>query len=30
MYNFGRNGVSMNRHADGEKLLAFAVRCIRD
>jgi uncharacterized protein (TIGR02145 family) len=29
-YNFGRNGVSMNRHADGEKLGAFAVRCIRD
>jgi uncharacterized protein (TIGR02145 family) len=29
-YNFGRNGVSMNRHADGEKLSAFAVRCIRD
>jgi uncharacterized protein (TIGR02145 family) len=29
-YNFGRNGVSMNRHADGEKRGAFAVRCIRD
>ena len=29
-YNFGRNGVSMNRHAGGEKLGAFAVRCIRD
>jgi len=28
--NFGRNGVSMGRHADGEKLRAFAVRCIRD
>jgi uncharacterized protein (TIGR02145 family) len=30
MYNFGRNGVSMNRHADAEKLRWFAVRCIRD
>ena len=30
MYNFGRNGVSMNRHADAEKLRSFAVRCIRD
>ena len=29
-YNFGRNGVSLNRHADGEKLGAFSVRCIRD
>jgi uncharacterized protein (TIGR02145 family) len=29
-YNFGRNGVSMNRHGDGEKLGGFAVRCIRD
>lgn len=29
-YNFGRNGVSMGRHAGGEKLSAFAVRCIRD
>lgn len=29
-YNFGRNGVSMNRHADGEKRGAFAVRCVRD
>lgn len=30
MYNFGRNAVSMNRHADAEKLRALAVRCIRD
>jgi uncharacterized protein (TIGR02145 family) len=30
MYNFGRNGMSMNRHADAEKLSALAVRCIRD
>jgi uncharacterized protein (TIGR02145 family) len=29
-YNFGRNGASMGRHAGGEKLRAFAVRCIRD
>jgi len=30
MYNFGRNGMSMNRHADAEKPEAFAVRCVRD
>lgn len=30
LYNFGKNGVSMGRHADGEKLRGFAVRCIRD
>ena len=30
MYNFGRNGVSMHRHPDAEKVRAFAVRCIRD
>lgn len=30
MYNFGRNGMSMNRHADAEKPEAYAVRCIRD
>ena len=30
IYNFGRHGVSMNRHADAEKLQAYAVRCIRD
>jgi uncharacterized protein (TIGR02145 family) len=29
-YNFGRNGVSMGRHAGGEKLRGFAVRCVRD
>ena len=30
MYNFGRNGLSMNRHADAQKLEAYAIRCIRD
>ena len=30
LYNFGRNGVSLNRHPDGEKLREYAVRCIRD
>ena len=27
-YNLGRGGLSVNRHADGEKMRAFAVRCI--
>jgi uncharacterized protein (TIGR02145 family) len=30
LYNFGRSGQSMNRHSDGEKRRAFAVRCVRD
>jgi uncharacterized protein (TIGR02145 family) len=29
-YNLGRCGQILNRHSDGEKLGAFAVRCIRD
>lgn len=29
-YNLGRNGLTVNRHADGEKLRAFAIRCVRD
>jgi uncharacterized protein (TIGR02145 family) len=29
-YNFGRGGGALNRHSDGEKLRALAVRCIRD
>jgi uncharacterized protein (TIGR02145 family) len=28
-YNFGRGGLSLNRHSDGEKQGAFSVRCIR-
>lgn len=30
MYNFGKNGQSLNRHEDGEKLRAFSVRCLKD
>jgi uncharacterized protein (TIGR02145 family) len=30
MYNLGRNGLSVNRHADAEKLQALAIRCVRD
>jgi uncharacterized protein (TIGR02145 family) len=29
-YNFGRGGLALNRHGDGEKQRAFSVRCIRD
>jgi uncharacterized protein (TIGR02145 family) len=29
-YNLGRGGLAVNRHADGEKPSAFAVRCIGD
>ncbi len=29
-YNLGRNGLSVNRHATGEKSGAFAIRCVRD
>jgi uncharacterized protein (TIGR02145 family) len=30
LYNFGRNGQSLNRHRDGEKTRAFSVRCVRE
>lgn len=30
MYNFGKGGQSLNRHANAEKLWAVAVRCVRD
>jgi hypothetical protein len=30
LYNFGKNGQSLNRHKDGEKLGAFSVRCVRE
>ncbi len=30
LYNLGRNGQIVNRHEDGEKGRAFAVRCIRN
>lgn len=29
-YNFGKNGQSINRHKDGEKLEAVSVRCVRE
>jgi uncharacterized protein (TIGR02145 family) len=29
-YNFGRGGLALNRHGDGEKQRAFSVRCIKD
>lgn len=29
-YNFGKNGQILNRHEDGEKQWAFAVRCLRE
>ena len=29
-YNFGKGGVSLNRHREGEKERAFSVRCIRN
>ena len=28
--NFGRGGLSLGRHSDGEKRRAFSVRCVRD
>jgi len=30
MYNFGKGGQSVNRHASAEKLWGVAVRCVRD
>lgn len=29
-YNFGRGGLSLNRHSDSEKQRAFSVRCVRE
>lgn len=29
-YNFGKGGLSLNRHSDGEKQRAFSVRCVRE
>jgi uncharacterized protein (TIGR02145 family) len=29
-YNFGRGGLALNRHSDGNKQWAFSVRCIRE
>jgi uncharacterized protein (TIGR02145 family) len=30
LYNFGKGGLSLNRHSDGEKQMAFSVRCVRE
>jgi uncharacterized protein (TIGR02145 family) len=30
LYNLGKNGQILNRHEDGEKQQAFAVRCVRE
>ena len=30
LYNFGRGGLILNRHSDGEKQRAFSVRCVRE
>ena len=27
-YNFGKGGLALNRHSDGEKQRAFSVRCV--
>ena len=29
-YNFGKGGLALNRHGDGEKQRAFSVRCVTD
>lgn len=29
-YNLGKGGLILNRHPDGEKERAFAVRCVRN
>ena len=29
-YNFGKGGLALNRHGEGEKLRAFSVRCVRE
>jgi uncharacterized protein (TIGR02145 family) len=29
-YNFGKGGLALNRHSDGEKQSAFSVRCVRE
>jgi len=30
LYNFGKGGLSLNRHHDGDKRMAISVRCVRD
>jgi uncharacterized protein (TIGR02145 family) len=29
-YNFGKGGLSLNRHRDGQKQMALSVRCVRE
>jgi uncharacterized protein (TIGR02145 family) len=29
-YNFGKGGLSLNRHRDGDKRMAASVRCVRE
>jgi uncharacterized protein (TIGR02145 family) len=29
-YNFGRGGLSLNRHREGSKRMAISVRCVRE
>jgi uncharacterized protein (TIGR02145 family) len=29
-YNFGKGGLSLNRHRDGNKQMAISVRCVRE
>jgi uncharacterized protein (TIGR02145 family) len=29
-YNFGKGGLSLNRHRNGNKRMAISVRCVRD
>lgn len=30
LYNFGKGGLSLNRHRDGNKEMALSVRCVRE
>jgi len=30
LYNFGKGGLSLNRHRDGNKQMAVSVRCVRN
>jgi uncharacterized protein (TIGR02145 family) len=29
-YNFGKGGLSLNRHREGQKQMALSVRCVRE
>jgi uncharacterized protein (TIGR02145 family) len=30
LYNFGKGGLSLNRHSGGNKQMALSVRCVRE